>query len=346
MSQNHPGRTHPGPTGRSRPRLGRRAPVRAVALVVLAGLLLASGCGLKGASQFAPAADPGSIKPEPSLKDARIVVGSKDFTEQLILGKMAVIALRTAGADVVDQTNITGSVAVRQALLRGDVDANWEYTGTAWISYLGKTKPVIGREAQWKAVRQDDLAKHHLEWFAPAPMNNTYAFAIRSEEAKKLGVSKLSDLKKLPKKDLTFCVESEFASRDDGFEPMLKTYGVPLGSKVPRGNIRTMSTGVVYDATDKGRCNFGEVFTTDGRIKALDLKVLADDKHFFPNYNVAFNVREDIARKYPRLRAVMEPLTAKLTTATMLELNAKVDVDGEDPGLVARDWMRAKGFVK
>src|SRR5690242_12317159 len=106
MSQEHPHHTHPDRTRPHRPRTGRRAPVRAAVLAVLAGLLLAGGCGLKGASQFAPEAEPGSIKPEPSLKDARIVVGSKDFTEQLILGKMAVIALRTAGADVVDQTNI------------------------------------------------------------------------------------------------------------------------------------------------------------------------------------------------------------------------------------------------
>ncbi|MGW5363986.1 glycine betaine ABC transporter substrate-binding protein [Actinopolymorpha pittospori] len=324
--------------------VGRRA-LRSAALM-LVGLALASGCGLKGASQFAPDAEPGSVRPEPDLEDVRIVVGSKDFTEQLILGKMAVIMLRVAGADVVDQTGISGSVAVRQALERGSVDANWEYTGTAWVSYFAKPKPVPGREAQWQAVRQYDLAHHQLEWFAPAPMNNTYAFAVRTEDAKKLGVSKMSDLARLPKDDLTFCVESEFASRDDGFEPMLKAYGIPLGSKVPRGNVRTMDTGVIYDATDKGRCHFGEVFTTDGRIKALGLTVLEDDRHFLPNYNVAFNLREELARAHPRLRAVMEPLTAKLTTQAMLDLNAKVDVDGEDPGLVARDWLRSQGFVR
>ena len=116
--------------------------------VVLALSSLATGCGLKSAEQFTPAAGPGSIKPIPELDGARIVVGSKDFTEQLILGKMAVILLRVAGADVVDQTGISGSVATRQALVNGEIDANWEYTGTAWISYLGKTKPVPDRMAQ------------------------------------------------------------------------------------------------------------------------------------------------------------------------------------------------------
>lgn len=323
-------------------RLLQRASAVALLLVVS---VLAAGCGLKSAKQFTPAAEPGSVTPMPELEGAEIIVGSKDFTEQLILGKMAVILLRVAGADVVDQTGIAGSVAMRQALLSGDVDVNWEYTGTAWISYLGHTKPVSGREVQWKAVREED-ARNGLEWYEPAPMNNTYAFAVRADAARRLGVSKLSDLSSLPPKELTFCVDSEFASRNDGFEPMLETYGLPLGEAVPRRNVRIKESGVIYDATARGRCNFGEVFTTDGRIKALDLVVLDDDKGFFPNYNVAFNLRSEIAKRYPQLRQVIEPVTAELTTEVMQDLNARVDVDGEDPGLVARDWLRSKGFVR
>ncbi len=324
----------------------RRPRRRMVALVaVVVSSLLATGCGLKSAEQFTPAAEPGSIKPIPELEGARIVVGSKDFTEQLILGKMAVILLRVAGADAVDQTGIAGSVATRQALVSGEIDANWEYTGTAWISYLGRTKPVPGRMAQWRAVRRAD-ARNGLEWYPPAPLNNTYAFAVREQTARRLGISKLSDLAGVPREELTFCVDSEFASRDDGFEPMLDTYGVPLGEVVPRRNVRIMDAGVIYDATARGRCTFGEVFTTDGRIQALNLVVLDDDKGFFPNYNVAFNVRSDVARRYPQIRQVIEPVSAELTTEVMQELNARVDVDGEDPGLVARDWLRSKGFVR
>jgi len=127
---------------------------------------------------------------------------------------------------------------------------------------------------------------------------------------------------------------------------MLDTYGVPLDDVVPRRNVRIMDAGVIYDATARGRCTFGEVFTTDGRIKALNLVVLEDDKGFFPNYNVAFNIRSDVARRYPQIRKVIEPVSAELTTEVMQDLNARVDVDGEDPGLVARDWLRSKGFVR
>ena len=107
----------------------------------------------------------------------------------------------------------------------GQANVSPEYTGTGWINYLGNENPVKGEEAQYLAVKDAD-AKNGLSWLPPAPMDDTYAFAIRESEAQRLGISKLSDLTKLSKADLTFCVESEFANRNDGFVPMLKTYGL------------------------------------------------------------------------------------------------------------------------
>ncbi|MGH3354767.1 MAG: glycine betaine ABC transporter substrate-binding protein [Nocardioidaceae bacterium] len=316
---------------------------------LLAGLLLcaaAAGCGLKSASAFIPEADPGSIKPVESLQGVEVVVGSKNFTEQLILGKMAAIILDVAGAEVVDKTNLAGSVASRQAQLSGDVDMVWEYTGTAWITYLGHSKPIPSRIPQWQAVAKEDLRKNGLTWLEPAPMNNTYAFATPVETQKQLGITKLSELKTLPTDELTFCVESEFFSRSDGFRPMLEKYDLALGKDVPRDNVTILDTGVVYSVTDKGNvCNFGEVFTTDGRILALDLAVLKDDRTFFPLYNVAAVFRQELLRAHPELKQVFESVSREITTETMLELNARVDVDGEEPALVARDWLQQKGFV-
>jgi osmoprotectant transport system substrate-binding protein len=326
----------------SAPRRPRRAAVLSGLLVLCAGI---AGCGLQSANAFIPPADPGSIRPVESLEGVEVTVGSKNFTEQLILGKMAGIILEVAGAEVVDKTNLAGSVASRQAQLSGDVDMVWEYTGTAWITYMGHTNPISGRIPQWKAVAKEDR-KNDLVWLEPAPMNNTYAFATPEETQKKLGITKLSELKELSPDELTFCVESEFFSRSDGFKPMLEQYDMELGKDVPRGNVTILDTGVVYSVTDQGNvCNFGEVFTTDGRILALDLAVLKDDRQFFPLYNVAAVFREQLLREHPELRGIFERVSQEITTETMLELNAQVDVEGADPALVARDWLVEKGFV-
>jgi osmoprotectant transport system substrate-binding protein len=319
----------------------------ALAVLTLAGSLALTGCGLQAATQYTPAAGPGSITPLDGADGAEIVVGSKNFTEQLILGKIAVIALQVAGFDVVDRTNIPGSVPARQGQVNGEIDMEWEYTGTAWLSYLGESEPIPDPQAQYEAVRDGDAA-NGLTWLPPGSMNNTYAFAVRSEALPGLGnVSSLSGLAALPVEQRTFCVEAEFASRNDGLEPMLETYGIPLGDPqgVPRENIRTLDTGAVYDATDDGACNFGEVFTTDGRIPALDLTVLEDDRKFFPNYNVAPVLLTATLDEHPQLAGLFERITPLLTDEVMQRLNARVDVDGEQPGDVALDWMVSEGLV-
>ena len=160
-------------------------------------------------------------------------------------------------------------------------------------------------------------------------------------------MSRLSDIANLPVEDRTFCVEAEFASRNDGFVPMLETYGIPLGDPqgVPRENIVTLDTGAVYEAIDQGACNFGEVFTTDGRIKSLNLAVLEDDKNFFPKYNVSVVVRQQTLEQAPQLRQLLEPVTDALTDDVLIELNARVDVDGEEPVDVAWSWLQEAGFL-
>lgn len=141
---------------------------------------------------------------------------------------------------------------------------------------------------------------------------------------------------------VTMCVENEFATRNDGLPGMARAYGM----NVPSANIRKMTGGVVYTETEKGTCAFGEVFTTDGRIKAMHLHVLADDKHFFPNYNVAPEINAKALKKYPAMAEVLAPVTKALNNTVAQELNRKVDVDGEDPHEVAKDWLVREGFIK
>ncbi|HKJ11399.1 MAG TPA: glycine betaine ABC transporter substrate-binding protein, partial [Ornithinimicrobium sp.] len=287
-------------------------------------------------------AEPGSIKEYSSLEGVPITVAGKNFTEQLILGNLMATVLSTAGADVTNQSNTPGSNGVREALLNGNVDMSYEYTGTGWLSYLGHEKPIKGEQAQFEAVREEDK-ENGLTWLPPAPMNNTYAFAIREEKAEELGITKLSQLTSLDKSELTFCVESEFASRNDGFPNMLKAYDL---SKSELANTTILDTGVVYQATaDGNKCNFGEVFTTDGRILALDLRVLEDDRGFFPLYNVTPVIQTELLEEQPELKEIFGQINPKITNDVMLELNAKVDVDGKDPAVVAKEWLISEGLL-
>lgn len=332
---------NPVSSGRARRLL--RAAAGVMTLVIMVSV---SACGLGTSGGYIPSATlAGPMAHVRPLDGASISVGSKNFTEQLVLAKMLEILLKSDGAKVEDLTNIPGSASARQAELAGQVDAQWEYTGTAWLTYMGQTKPIRDPHRQYVAVRDRDLKENHLVWTEPSPMNDTYGFATPAANAKKLGVHSLSDLKKVPVSQRTFCIEDEFASRSDGFQPMLKAYGLKYGTDVPKRNVKIFDAGAIYSATAKGVCNFGEVYTTDGRISALNLQVLTDDKRFFPIYNGCTVWREDVVRKYPQVKKLVNPLAAKLTDKTMTELNGRVDVKGQTPTKVAEDWLRSEGFI-
>lgn len=310
-----------------------------------AGLLVAAaGCGLTSGSPLTDDVEPGSIGRGEPLKGAHLTVTSKSFTEQLILGSIMGIAFEAAGADVIDRTGIQGSIGSREAVRKGDADAGYEYTGTAWITYLGHSKPITDPQEQWDAVKKED-AGNGLVWLPPSKLDNTYALAMNQENAKKYGTKTMSDVAKLAKSDpgaVKLCVEVEFANRADGLPGMQKAYGM----NVPARNITQMDTGIIYTQTAKGNCTYGEVFTTDGRIKSMNLVVMDDDKKFFPNYNVAPMINAKSLKEWPAIAEVLNPVTAKLNNSVAQTLNAKVDVDGEDPHQVALDWLVQEGFVK
>ena len=319
--------------------------VKLICLGVTAGLL-AAACGGSSSGGGGVQAGGGSIKTDSSLQGKTITVGSKEFTESQILGQMTILALQGAGAKTVDKTNIKGSTAARNALINGQTDIYWDYTGTGWITYLNHTDHFPDATQQFNATAQEDLQKNHLKWFAMSPLNDTYAMAMGPDTAKKLSnVNSLTDLATLSQQQpsqATFCIASEFATRSDGFPGMNNAYGI----KVDQSNVKMLDEGVIYTQTQKGTCNFGEVFTTDGRIKSLNLKVLSDPKQFFPNYNAAVITRDQTFNQYPGLEKIMQPIASKLNNQTITELNAQVDAQGKTPKAVAQKWMTDQGFVK
>lgn len=301
-------------------------------LAVLAtGALLLTGCSGSG----------GSASVSGELDGLTGQVGSKDFSEQYILAYITTELLNAHGADLEANVKLVGSANVRQALENDDFIGYWEYTGTSWITYNGNTTPVKGAEAQFDAVKEADAA-NDIAWLDPAPLNNTYAFAVRADKAEELGVKTMSDVAALPAEEQTFCIESEFSTRDDGWPGLKEAYGID----VPDSNVTMLDTGVIYTATQKGDdCNFGEVFQTDGRIPALDLVVMEDDEEFFPSYQGGFTIRQDVLDEYPEIADIIAEVSPLLTTEEMQKLNALVDVDGEDPEDVAIDWLEEQELI-
>ncbi|WP_280407908.1 glycine betaine ABC transporter substrate-binding protein [Nocardia brasiliensis] len=308
-------------------------------------MLLLAACGLESGAAVPLRVGPGSIQPVPELDGVRIIVGSKDFTEQNILGYLIEFALSAAGAQVRDLTNIQGSNSLRDAQLHGQIDVAYDYTGTGWVNYLGKEQPIPDELGQFEAVRAADLDAHGMVWTAMAPMNNTYALVTSSATAQRTGVRTLSDYAKLVGTDpeaAATCVGTEFNVRQDGYPGMARKYDIDTG-KVRK---QIVQDPIVYQAVaDAKQCRFGSVAATDGRIPALDLVLLQDDRAFFPKYNAAVVMRASFADAHPRVATILEPISQRLTNEAITELNRQVDVEGREPAEVARDWMVAEGFV-
>ncbi|MEP7090980.1 MAG: glycine betaine ABC transporter substrate-binding protein, partial [Nocardioidaceae bacterium] len=317
----------------------------AVALAVSS--LTLAGCGGLSSTSSGASGGPcdgvkaGSVDPT-ALKGVKVQVGSKEFDEQLILGQLTIKMMCAAGAKVVDHTNTKGSTQSRKKLQDGVVDLVWEYTGTGWIAYLGHDKPIFDPQKQYEAVKKEDLAKNKLLWGDLAPFNNTYAFAVTEEFGKKNNITTSSDMAAYITKhpSASVCVESEYAVRPDGYPGYKKRYGYT------GGQLKSLGTGVVYTQLDKGNCDFGEIFTTDGRLAALNLRVLTDDKKYEPLYNGALVTRADFNKAHPQALQVMKPLADILTTEVMTNLNKLKSADGEAPDKIATDFLKQKGFLK
>ncbi len=311
------------------------------ALAVSVPLVLA-GCGLSEEEDTTTDVQAGSVDPA-ALEGASLSVGSKDFDEQLLLGQLAIQMLSAAGATVSDDTNIQGSTAARNALIRGEIDTYYDYTGTGWIVYLKHTENIADPEELYQNVAQEDLKENGLVWGQPAPFNNTYTMAVTEEFAEENSVATLSDMATYidENPDSSVCVESEFAARPDGLPGMAKAYDM----NIPESSIQSLGVGVIYPQIDQGECDFGEVFTTDGRISALGLLPLEDDKSFFPLYNGAPIVQEKNSEGDAILE-VLAPLSEALTTEVMAELNAKVSAEGLPVEDVASDYLTAEGFIE
>lgn len=316
---------------------------RAWRSAVLALVAAAVFTGCAGLNSSGPAAKPGSLAQQANLAGQSYVVGGKLDDEQLVLCQIAIAALESVNAAVTDRCNIGGTDATRNALIGGDIDLYWEYTGTAWVTFLGQ-KPIQDSKAQYEAVKQRDLIQNKIVWLAPTPFNNTYAFAVKRERAQQLGLRTLSDMGAYIRSGQpgNVCIDSEYQNRDDGFPGLERTYGF----QVPADRLKVLTAGAIYQSTaDQRECLFGMVYTTDGRIPELGLTVLADDKLYHPLYNAAPTLRKEVYDRNPAIATVFAPISAALTNDVMSELNRQRSAEGRSPRRVARDWLGQHGFI-
>jgi len=275
-----------------------------------------------------------------------LVMATKSFTEQHILSAMTVLWLQKKGFEVIPKRNIATTIG-RNALLNKQLDMTWEYTGTSLIIFNHINQPMSSEQA-YDTVKKLD-AKLGLVWLKPAPMNNTYAFAMTRQRAEKEGITTMSQLvakmeqvrQRDPDHNWRLGLDLEFSGRSDGMKPLQKTYNLTLD----RPQIRQMDPGLVYNAIRDGFVDAGLIYTTDGRVKGFDLKVLEDDKHFFPSYNVTPVVRKDVLESHPGLEAALNQLSPLITDESITEMNKRVDIDHQSPKQVARDFLKSKNML-
>ncbi|MBY4677540.1 glycine betaine ABC transporter substrate-binding protein [Marinobacterium arenosum] len=270
---------------------------------------------------------------------SELVIGGKNFTEQQLLTEITAQYLGHQGYDVERRAGM-GSAVLRKAQENGQIDLYWEYTGTSLLNY-NKVKEKVPANEVYGRVKALD-AKKGLVWLNPSAANNTYALAMRRDDAEKRGISTLSDLAKAVNSDagLVLAVNAEFYARKDGLKPLQKAYDF----KFPRKDIKRMDSGLTYTALKEKEVDVALVFATDGRIPAFGFKVLQDDKNYFPEYAITPVVREQTLSQNPQLADQLNKLSARIDGDRMSELNARVDVERQSVEQVAADFLKEAGL--
>lgn len=308
----------------------RRSTRTALAAGGVAIMLALAGCGDDGG---------GGGSSDGPLAGAQLTVGSKEFTESIVLGQVTMLALQNAGAEVTDQTGLAGSATVREALESGEIDIYWDYTGTGWVNILGHTTEDVPDDL-YTAVSEED-AENGIAWLPPANFENTYRIAAKTDFAEQNGLATSSDMAEFVQANPdqgAVCAASEFINRDDGLPGMEEAYGFEFSSVVE------LDLNLIYTQVGQ-ECQFGEVFSTDARIVSNDLTVLEDDQGFFVEYAAAATLRQETLDEYPEIADIIAPISEALTSDVITELNGRVDNDGEQPQDVAQEWLEDQGLL-
>ncbi|MCY8797160.1 osmoprotectant ABC transporter substrate-binding lipoprotein OpuCC [Bacillus inaquosorum] len=288
-------------------------------LGALAFVLLLSGCSLPGLS---------------GASDDTIKIGAQSMTESEILANMmAQLIEHDTDLNTALVKNLGSNYVQHQAMLGGDIDISaTRYSGTDLTSTLGKEAEKDPKKAL-KIVQNEFEKRFAYKWFDSYGFDNTYAFTVTKKFAEKEHISSVSDLKKNASQYKLGVDNAWLKRKGDGYKGFVSTYGFEFGTTYP------MQIGLVYDAVKNGKMDAVLAYSTDGRIKAYDLKILKDDKRFFPPYDCSPVIPEKVLKEHPELEGVINKLIGQIDTETMQELNYEVDGKLKEPSVVAKEFL-------
>jgi osmoprotectant transport system substrate-binding protein len=280
---------------------------------------------------------------------APINIGTKNFTEQYIVGNLMAILLENRGFDVNLKTGMSSTV-LREAMENGDIDLCMDYTGTQWLSYTGHEFQGESPEEMYQKTQESDLENGFI-WLNPIWCNNTYAIAVTKEFSTEHSVFTLSEFAEYVKSkdgEVSFASDFEFYSRPDGILGLQVHYGFAFKPDY----ITTVLPGLTFEYLEEGRSVAAMVFGTDPAVVKYEWVVLQDDKNFWPPYDLAPYTRKEVLDANDKLKETLEELVAAFPTtpvdarAEMTALNAKVDIDLIEPEEAAEEWLNKKGLMQ
>ena len=290
-----------------------------------------------------------------SAQDEPIRVGSKQFTEQIVLGQIMLVSLQNAGYNVEDRTNLGSTQVNRDALVNGEIDVYAEYTGTALYNYFNDVdwanipQEAYGNRALGYAlVSSYDAALNDLDWLEPTPANNTYAFAVKRQFAEDNDIYTAADFADYVNAggEVYMATGDEFAQRPDGIPAFEKTYDFDLADNqllIIAGGTPAQTEQALNEGSNN--VNVAMAYATDGALKAYDFVVLEDPLGAQPVYAPTPVFRGEVLRAHPEIAGLLNPIFRALDNVTLQTLNAKVEVDGENPTDVATEWLTSQGFI-
>jgi osmoprotectant transport system substrate-binding protein len=263
--------------------------------------------------------------------EKRLTIGSKNFSEQVILGEIAAQGLEARGVRVDRRLNLGGTFVCHRALTAGELDLYPEYTGTAFTAILAR-KPVSDTKLVFDDVAREYQKRWKLVWAPPLGFENTFALVMRGDDARRLGIRKISDLA-AHAASIRPGFGYEFLEREDGFPGLVKTYDLTFRERPVQ-----MDLGLLYPALENRKVDLVAGNSTDGLIDAIGGIVLEDDRRYFPPYEAAFVVRAEVWNR-PEVRRFLESLAGSIDAAAMRKMNAAVDKEKRRPEDVAREFL-------
>jgi len=305
-------------------RRGKTPLVIVAVIVLLASVLLMGYAGWR------------AIRGRSSQARSHVTVGSKDFTESILLAEIVAQMLEAKNVEVDRRFDLGGNLG-HAALLAGDIDLYPEYTGTSFTAIL-RHQPITDPKAVYDQVKREYAEKFKVEVSPPLGFDNTFAILVRGGDARRLNLRTVSDAAKHSAR-WNAGFGHDFVSRADGYPGFSRAYGLRFAS------VNQMSLDLTYTALSSGKVDMIAGNSTDGRIAALDLVQLEDDRRYFPPYEAVFLTRKNSLSQVSELAGVLQKLSGVISTDEMRKLNYEVDGAKRDKKNVVREWLLKKGFI-